>query len=75
MKHLADHFFFDDELDIAEALCERALKFCAKLRKPEQSDLPTFRRDIVLLSSDLSFILGKIHHKREAYEEALKHYF
>ena len=40
MKHLADHFFFDGELDIAEALCIRALKFCEKLKKPNDSELP-----------------------------------
>ena len=38
MKHLADHFFFDDEMAIAEALCLRALKFCAKLKKPESCE-------------------------------------
>ena len=75
MKHLADHFFFSNELDIAEALCERALKFCAKLKRPDNSDTPGFRRDIVMLSSDLNFIWGKIYHKRENFEEALKFYF
>lgn len=75
MKHLADHFLFDDELDIAEALCERALRFCGKLKKPDGCDLQSFRKDIVMLSSDLSFIWGKIHHKRENYDDALKHYF
>lgn len=75
MKHLADHFFFEDELDIAEALCTRALKFCSKIKKPESSDSPSFRKDMVLLSSDLYFILGKVYHKREQFEDALKFYF
>lgn len=39
MKHLAEHFFFDDELDIAQSLCLRALEFCKKLEKPEISEL------------------------------------
>ena len=64
MKHLADHFFFDDELEISETLCKRALMFCEKLKRPNNADLPNFRRDIILLKSDLHFIYGKILHKR-----------
>jgi len=75
MKHLADHFLFDEELDIAEALCVRALKFCSRMGKPKDSDIPHFRKDISLLASDLNFILGKVMHKREEYEKALNFYF
>lgn len=75
MKHLADHFFFEDELDIAEALALRALKFCDRLKKPDSADSPFFRADIVKLSSDLFFILGKIHHKKESFDKALQFYF
>ena len=63
MKHLAEHFFFDGELEIAESLCLRALDFCKKLGKPDAVELPNFRKDIDLLRSDLNFILGKVFHK------------
>ena len=39
MKHLAEHFFFDEELEIAESLCLRALSFCKKIARPESSEL------------------------------------
>lgn len=38
MKHLADHFFFTGELDMSEALCKRAIKFCDRLEKPHTAD-------------------------------------
>jgi tetratricopeptide (TPR) repeat protein len=74
MKHLADHFFISDDLEISESLCIRALKFCGKMRKPNSVETGHKRRDIELLSSDLHFILGKIYHKREKYDEALTSY-
>ena len=74
MKHLADHFFIHGDLDLAQNLCLRALKFCEKLKKAE-ADSPSFRRDIQPLKSDLSFILGKIFHKLEDYDSAIVHYF
>ena len=75
MKHLADHFFFAGELDLAKALCERALKFCEKLQKPESADTPKFRKDIDKLRSDLHFIKGKSYHKEENYDLAFQEYF
>jgi tetratricopeptide (TPR) repeat protein len=75
MKHLADHFFFSNELEISQELCIRALKYCNLLKKPDNADLPNFRKNILLLSSDISFILGKIFHKGENFEEASKYYF
>lgn len=75
MKHLAEHFFFSGEYDVAQGLCKRALKFCERLEKPETADLPTFRREIYLLRSDLSFILAKVLHIREDYENATTYYF
>jgi len=75
MKHLADHFLLCNELDITEALCQRAIKQCDQLKRPDNSDLPTFRGEILILKSDLFFILGKVYHQREQYEEALNHYF
>lgn len=71
MKHLAEHFFFSGDLDLSESLCKRALKFCERLERPDTSDLPTFRREIYLLRSDLAFIMGKILHQREDYEGAM----
>ena len=62
MKHLAEHFFFSGDLDIAVALCTRAIKNCDHYKS-------------TLLKSDLNFILGKIHHKQEKYQEALDFYF
>jgi tetratricopeptide (TPR) repeat protein len=75
MKHLADHFFLVDDLDISEELCRRALKFCEALKKPDNVESPYFRKDIYNLKSDLYFILGKIYHKKEDYEKAYTHYF
>ena len=75
MKHLADHFFFDNDFELAEALCTRALKFTGRLKKPDTAELQSFRLEIELLASDLNFILGKVHHSQENYEEALKFYF
>lgn len=75
MKHLADHFFFDNDYELAEALCTRALKFTGRLKKPETAELPSFRSEIELLSSDLNFILGKVHHAQDSYEDALRYYF
>lgn len=49
MKHLGEHFFVSGDLDIAEALCTRAIKHCDHYKS-------------TLLKSDLNFILGKIHH-------------
>ena len=74
MKHLADHFFIHGDLDLAQNLCLRALKFCDKLKKVE-ADCSSFRRDIQPLKSDLSFILGKVFHKLEDYDSAIVHYF
>lgn len=75
MKHLADHFFLVDDLAIAEELCRRALKFCEILKKPDNAESIFFRKDIFSLKSDLSFILGKIYHKKEDYEKAYSYYF
>lgn len=75
MKHLADHFFFQDDIELAQNLCLRALKFCEKLRKPETSDCSNFRKDVQYLKSDLYFILGKVFHKLENFDQALVHYF
>ena len=47
MKHLAEHFFVAGDLEISEALCVRAVRFCEKYKS-------------TLLGSDLNFILGKI---------------
>lgn len=46
MKHLAEHFLLSEELDIAEALCRRAIRQCERLKRPENSDLPTFRGEV-----------------------------
>ena len=75
MKHLADYFFFKDDLRLAQDLCQRAIFYCERMKKPETSDFSTFRRDVTLLRSDLFFILGKIHHKLENFESALTSYF
>ena len=75
MKHLADHFFFDNEFEISENLAKRALSFCNKLKKPENCECSNFRLDIRLLQSDLNFILGKIEHKKENYDDALTYYY
>ena len=74
MKHLADHFFIHGDLDLAQNLCLRALKFCDKLKKTD-SDCQAFRKDIQFLKSDIYFILGKVFHKLEDYDQALVHYF
>ena len=75
MKHLAEHFFFTGDAELAESLCRRALKFCERLERPETSDLPSFRREMYLLRSDLTFIMGKILHEREDYDGAMSFYF
>lgn len=75
MKHLADHYFFCNELDIALILCKKAIKKCDSLKKSENSDLATFRSQVQMLKSDLYFILGKVCHKKENYEEAKNCYF
>lgn len=75
MKHLAEHFFFTGELDMAEALCKRAIKFCERLEKPKTADLITWRKDIYILCSDLNYTLGKIAHSREDFDAALSFYF
>lgn len=62
MKHLAEHFFVTKDLDIAEALTVRAIKYCESYKS-------------TLLKSDLNFILGKIYHQQEKYTEALDFYF
>lgn len=75
MKHLANHFLLSNDLDIAEALCVRAIRQCEQLKIPENAASPKFRWEIQLLRSDLHFILGKVYHKREQYDDALKNYF
>ena len=77
MKYLADHFLISNDLDIAEALAQRAVKQCDQMKKPEDTDqnVPTFRGEILTLKSDLLFIIGKIYHKREKYEEAWNYYY
>lgn len=74
MKHLADHFFFQGDMEIAQNLCLRALKFCEKLKNTE-SECTNFRKDIQYLKSDLNLIWGKVLHKKEKYDDALVHYF
>lgn len=46
MKHLANHFLLCDELDIALALCVRAIRQCELLTVPENADSSKFRREI-----------------------------
>jgi len=75
MKYLADHFFFDDEFAISQSLAKRALQFCARLERPDNCEYPNFRLDIKMLQSDLNFILGKVEHKKENYDEALTFYY
>lgn len=75
MKYLADHFFFKNEQDLSEALCKRALSYCERLKRPESSDIQSFRKEVCLLKSDLHFIYGKSLHKSEKYDQALAHYF
>ena len=75
MKHLANHFLLSNDLDIAEALCTRAIRQCEQLKAPENAPSPKFRWEIQLLRGDLHFILGKVYHKREQYDDALKNYF
>jgi hypothetical protein len=41
------------------------------LKKPDTADIPSFRKDISLLKSDLYFILAKTLHKDSKFEEAL----
>lgn len=75
MKHLADFFFFENDLKLSESLCKRAIFYCERLKRPDTSDIPTFRREVYLLRSDIFFILGKVYHKEEDYESALVNYF
>ena len=43
-------------------------------KKPERSDLPTFRSDIEVLRSHFYFLIGKVDHVMEKYEEAFQNY-
>ena len=70
MKYLGNHFFLTGDLEISEELCKQALHHCDRLKKPENSESSYFRRDIYLLKSEIFFILGKIYHQKENYENA-----
>jgi len=55
-------------------LCESGLQILKNKTRPERSDLPTYRQDIEQLRSTFYFILGKVAHVQEKYEEAFTSY-
>ena len=69
-SYLAEHYFVKGEYQLAAELCEAGLLVLKNKNKPERSDLVTFRQDIEQLRSFFYFILGKVEHVQENYNEA-----
>jgi len=55
-------------------LCQSGLEILKNKKKPDNAELPSFRREIDLLRSDFNFILGKINHLQNKYQEAFTYY-
>lgn len=76
LKYLAQHHFSRGKLDTSQKICLHALKCLERFRRPEASvkENPNFRKEMEFLKSEFNFILGKISHSQENYEDALKFY-
>ncbi|CDW71106.1 rna polymerase-associated protein ctr9 homolog [Stylonychia lemnae] len=76
LRYLAEHYFQKRSYHIAQQLCENALKSLERCRRKEATikENPNFRKELEQLKSDIYFILGKINHVQENYQDALGFY-
>lgn len=76
MKLLAEHYIKLESYEIAQSLCDHALRVLETFRRPDHivRENPLYRKDAELLKSDIYFILGKIKHIQQNYEQALDFY-
>ena len=72
--YLAEHYFMKKEYQLTAELCDAGIKILKNKTRPERSDLPTYRQDIEHLRSSFYFILGKVDHAQENYQDAFQKY-
>lgn len=80
MKYLADHLFFRGEFGQCKEFCEAALNILRTKQRPQNADSTDFRQEVESLKSNFYFIMGKIEHAQDnfqqaflLYEQALRH--
>ena len=74
MIYLAEHYFTKQEFQLATELCETGLQIIKIKVKPEHSDLRTYRQEMEYVKSTFYFILGKVEHAQENYDQAFQRY-
>jgi len=74
ISYLAEHYFIKKEYELTCELCLAGLSILKNKARHEHRDIPTYRQDMDHLRSTFYFILGKVEHTQERYEEAFQRY-
>ena len=74
LKYLAEHFCLKGELVLSKQIALSALSIIQHKRKTDRAELSTFRQEVEILRSNFYFILGKIDHIDQNYQEASENY-
>ena len=74
IKYMAEHYFLKKDYDLCKQLSQAGILVLDSKRKPERSDLLSFRSEIEILRSHFYFLQGKVDHVLEKYEGAFQNY-